>query len=401
MSCRLCGGVTSEVIDFGFHPLGNGFSCDDQKNCYRFPLVLDFCDPCKTFQLREQPLRSQMFHDAYAFVSGTSERMKKHFKNVSEQMTEFLQLGADSTVCEIGCNDGIFLANFVGKVNKCIGFEPSMNVGVLAEEKGCEVINDFFSHELAASLQMQGSVDLIYGANVICHIPDFLDVLTGVGKLLSDRGVFVFEEPYVLDVFSKCSFDQLYDEHVYLFGVASVENAARKVGLELIKVEHVSTHGGSMRYFVAKPGMKKCESVRRFLFEENWNMIYSIVGIDRFRGLVRQSKSKLLELLQSKVSDGVDVVSYGATSKSTTVFNYCGIDRDLIGKALDVTASKIGCFIPGTNIPVVSPTDVELGDEVAVFLGAWNHGFEIMEREKKAGATCSWISHVPFVREIQ
>ena len=66
---------------------------------------------------------------------------------------------------------------------------------------------------------------------------------------------------------------------------------------------------------------------------------------------------------------GKKVISYGATSKSTTIFNYCGIDTDLIEYITDITPDKQGKYSPGVHIPVVSPKDGFDDSVDYVFLG--------------------------------
>jgi methylation protein EvaC len=95
------------------------------------------------------------------------------------------------------------------------------------------------------------------------------------------------------------------------------------------------------------------------------------------------------------------VVSYGATSKSTTVFNYCGIDINLITHIFDTTPEKQGKLLPGVHIPVVSYNEKwSLGVDYA-FIGAWNYEKEIMNKESEyVERGGKFISHVPTVRVL-
>mgnify|MGYP003352066635 CR=1 FL=1 len=74
------------------------------------------------------------------------------------------------------------------------------------------------------------------------------------------------------------------------------------------------------------------------------------------------------------------VISYGATSKSTTVFNYCGINSDLIQYIIDTTPEKIGKLAPGSHIPIIESQGIQQDVDVA-YLGAWNFAIEILKNK--------------------
>ena len=110
----------------------------------------------------------------------------------------------------------------------------------------------------------------------------------------------------------------------------------------------------------------------------------------------------MLDLLHRCKQNGQKVISYGATSKSTTVFNYCGIDDSLISYITDTTPEKQGKLAPGSRIPVVAPKSNSIEEDVNyVFLGAWNFVDEISKKEKdfidRGG---KFITHVPIVRIV-
>ena len=95
-------------------------------------------------------------------------------------------------------------------------------------------------------------------------------------------------------------------------------------------------------------------------------------------------------------------MSYGATYKSATIFNYCGIGTDLLDYVTDTTKNKQGKYTPGMHIPIVSP---EKGFDKTVdvaYLGAWNFKKEICQKEseflKRGG---KFVTHVPNVHIVE
>ncbi len=75
-------------------------------------------------------------------------------------------------------------------------------------------------------------------------------VIEGIRVLLKPQGVAVYEDPYLGDVIAKTSYDQIYDEHMYLFSLTSVRNMFALHDMELFDAVPQTTHGGSMRYFI-------------------------------------------------------------------------------------------------------------------------------------------------------
>ena len=399
--CRVSGGPLVPVLDLGRQPLANAFrSVGETKEEYFFPLQVGFAEDSKMVQLLVQPPPELMFHEDYAFFSGTSKHMAQHFEGFHASVLE-MGVGQDGFVVEIGSNDGIMLRHFAERGMRHLGVEPSGNVAEVARRSGLEVMSAFFSTEVAGTiLQEHGHADAIVAANVMCHIPDIRDVARAISILLAPSGVLVFEEPYLGDIVTRTSYDQIYDEHVFFFSALSVSHLFREFGLELIDAIPQSTHGGSMRYVLAPTGSREARpSVAALLAQER------ALGLDRVETFVAlaervaRSRDDLRSLLGSLSADGRRVVGYGATSKSTTILNYCGIGPDLIGYICDTTPIKQGRLTPGMHIPVV-PHDAFVEDrpDLAV-LFAWNHAEEILAKEHDFGARGGrWITHVPTVR---
>jgi len=355
-------------------------------------------------QLLEQPKREQMFHENYAFFSSTSNYMSKHFKDFSEMViNEYLPEG-DPFVVEIGCNDGIMLENFMKKDIKHLGVEPSKNVALSVKSKGINVVSEFFDEDLSKNvIDKHGKADAILSANVMCHIPYMHSIFQGVRHLLKDKGVFIFEDPYIGDIVQKSSFDQIYDEHTFLFSALSIKFLARQHEMELVDVQPQVTHGGSMRYFIAHKGKRVVsESVSRQIEVERCLGLDSIEAYRKFSQNVLAVKHDLIELLDQLQAKGKKVVAYGATSKSTTVTNFFGITKDHVKFVCDTTPTKQHKFSPGVHIPVVPYEEFRDSAPDYVLLFAWNHAKEIMEKEKlyMRSKGVKWILFVPDVQIV-
>ncbi len=400
--CRVCNSNYEPFINFGPQPIANGFIPEEKSNDeYFFEMKVGHCENCNMVQLIDQPDREKMFHGEYPFFSSLSKHMQVHFKNFAETVTtRFLTQNPNPFVVEIGCNDGIMLKNFAEKNIKHLGVEPSENVAKVAEEKGIRVTSRFFDYDLAAETRDKfGPADAILSANVICHIPYIDSIFSGVEKLLSEKGVFVYEDPYLGDIVEKTSYDQIYDEHVFFFSAISVSYLSEKFNLELIDVEAQPTHGGSMRYYIARKGAyQPAENVAKLITKEKELGLDKPETFERFRANVEKSREDLVGLLKKLKNEGKRVVGYGATSKSTTVLNYCNIDRELIEFISDTTPLKQGKVSPGKHIPIKPYESFKEDFPDYALLFAWNHRKEIMEKEGDFSANRKWITYVPEVQ---
>ena len=403
--CRISGSPLAKVLDFGTQPLGNGFLvAKDFKSEYFFPMEIGYSEVSMMFQLLEQPDPEKMFHDHYAFFSSTSSFMAQHFREFAQQIIQSDYLAKDDPfVVELGCNDGIMLKNFAEQSIRHLGIEPSLNVAQEANKQGVRTRSEFFTEELAEVIvREEGQADAFLAANVMCHIPDIVGVVKGIKKLLKPTGVVMFEDPYLGDVVDKTSYDQIYDEHVFLFSALSVQYLFGLQGMELIDVLPQKTHGGSMRYVLAHQGAHQVkDTVRQLIAKEKAQGLDRLGAFDTFRANVEQSRSKLVALLEDLKVQGKKVAGYAATSKSTTILNYCGIGPDLIDYICDTTPIKQGKLSPGMHIPVVPYETFKSNPPDYAVLFAWNHAEEIMAKEKDyVAAGGKWIVHVPEVKVI-
>jgi methylation protein EvaC len=352
-------------------------------------------------QLIEQPDRERMFHENYAFFSSTSTRMAIHFKDFAEAVTANYLRSFDPFVLEIGSNDGIMLQHFAKKKIRHLGLEPSANVAQVAIENGVNTVSKFFDEDLAQQIVAEyGQADVFLGANVMCHIPYLHSVVAGIKLLLKPKGIVMFEDPYLGDIIEKKSYDQIYDEHAFYFSVASISYLFAQHGLELIDIQPQNVHGGSMRYILAHKGaydvsasviaQKKKEEILGLNQEQTY---------ERLRRNIEKSRDDLRDILYNVKKQSKRVVGYAATSKSTTVTNYCGITPDLIEYISDTTPIKQGKFSPGVHIPVRPYEEFKANYPDYALLFGWNHAEEIMEKEQTfRDVGGKWILYVPEVK---
>lgn len=404
-NCRVSNKKLKKIFDFNKQPLGNGFLLKkDFKKEFFFDMKVGFCNTSKMFQLNHQPNPKKMFHKNYAFYSSTSKMMKIHFEKFYKELINHKCMNKKNPfVIEIGSNDGIMLQNFAKNNYHHLGIEPSLNVAKVAKKKSINTLVNFFNTKTANLIKKTyGKADLIYAANVICHIPNIKNLFSNISKILNKNGVFVFEDPYLGDVINKTSYDQIYDEHVFLFSLHSIKYLAAKYDLQLIDAKHQETHGGSMRYYIGHKDVYKSKKiVNKIILNEKKIGIDNFNNFKKFQIKIKKSKNQLIKLLRKLKKQGKSIAGYAATSKSTTILNYCKIGDDLIDYISDTTSYKQNKFSPGSHIPIKSYDFFKDNTPDYAVLFAWNHSKEIMKKEKlfkKNGG--KWIVFVPKVQVI-
>lgn len=400
-ACRICGGPLTPFLDLGRQPLSDAFVDPGQKTEeFFYDLVVAVCGSCTMVQLVNEVPRDRMFHADYPYHSSGSSRMREHFEQTARDILASRLQHPEAFLVEIGCNDGVMLATIAGAGVRHLGVDPSAGVLEVAREKQVRVMNDFFEESTAKEIAASdGPADVIYAANTICHIPYLDSVLRGVDALLSDDGVFIFEDPYFGAILEQVSFDQIYDEHFYLFSARSVQMMVRRFGFDLVDVELLGVHGGEVRYTIARAGVREpAASVASLVKSENERGLADLEVLHAFAQRVEQNRDELVALLTDLRDAGHRVVGYGATAKSATVANYCGLGPHLVEFITDTTPAKQNRLTPGSGIPIRDHAAFRDAAVDHAVLFAWNHADEIMAKESEfRDRGGRWIRYVPHV----
>ena len=392
--------MKKKFLNLGKQPIANSFLTSNSKKTLRneffYNLSVSFDN--KNFLVSvTNPVNPKIqYTDKYAHRASESMTMREAFKKIAKKLNKKFK---PKIVMEIGSNDGVFIKNFDKK--KIIAVEPCKNLANITK-KNFKTYPEFWTKKLAYRIfKVSKKADIIFSANTISHIPNLKESFDAINFSLSKNGVLVIEDPSLCSVIKNNSYDQFYDEHVYVFSALSISNIIKPSGLRLFDAEKMSTHGGSMRYFICKKeskykNTKKLEKI--FMEEKN-------IGLDKFSTFkkfskrVEKSKKDLIKLLKELKLKNKKIISYGATYKSTTVFNYCKINNQYFDYITDTTLNKQGKFTPGQHIPIISPAKGMNETVDYAFLGAWNFKKEIINKEKKfIKRGGKFITHVPVIK---
>lgn len=382
MKCRHCGTqLQLTFIDLGTAPPSNAYLTREQlekpEKCY--PLKVLVCESCWLVQTEDYVGAACLFTEDYAYFSSVSQTWLDHARNYVAAMCDRLHLGPQSLVAEIAANDGYLLQYMQQRGIPCYGIEPTKSTAAAARKKGIRIVEAFFGKKLASDLADNGQrADLIVANNVLAHVPDINDFVSGVSILLKSDGVATFEVPYLLNLIRENQFDTIYHEHYSYFSLTAIDGILRKNGLAIVDVEHLPTHGGSIRVFAQlSAAVMQASKPVEMLAKERESGVTDAAFYAGFQPRAEAAKDALLGFLLEQKKAGRKVAAYGAAAKGNTVLNFAGIRSDLLPYVADRSPAKLGKYLPGSRIPIVSDSYLQRDKPDWVLILPWNLRDEI------------------------
>lgn len=387
MKCRHCGApVNLPFIDLGSAPPSNAYLTAEQLHAPEswYPLRVLVCAACRLVQTEDYAQAEELFSPEYAYFSSYSSTWLSHAENYVDSMVRRFNLTSDSLVAEIASNDGYLLQYVQARRIPCFGVEPTAGTAAAARSKGIETIEAFFGERLAGELAASGrQADVIAANNVLAHVPDLNDFVTGFHLLLKPQGVATFEFPHLVELVTGGQFDTIYHEHYSYFSLTVVAKIFRANGLAVFDVEKLPTHGGSLRVYAQRTdsgAQPLSERVTALLSSEMALGVETNVFYDGFQRRAEAVKNDLLFFLLESKREGRKVAAYGAAAKGNTLLNFAGVKPDLLPYVVDRNPAKQGKFLPGSRIPIVSEETLKVDRPAYVCILPWNLREEIMSQ---------------------
>ena len=392
--------MNKKFLDLGYQPLANNYLNKFKEKQIKYNLKIFFNTKTKMVSISKRIPSKIMFTNNYPYRSSMSKTMQDSFYKLSVEIKKKFK---PKKLLEIGSNDGALIKNF--HKDQAIGVEPCRNLAQITKKMGYSTYNNYWTQDLAKKIELkEKKIDLIYSANTLSHISNLNEVFKSISLLLAAKGVLIVEDPSLLECLKKNSYDQFYNEHIYLFSTISLTNLLKKFDLEIFDIKNLETHGGSLRYYIKwkfNKELKKTKYIKKQIENEKKYGLHKYSTYLKFSKNVQKSKIKLLNILKKLKIKKKLVIGYGATAKAVTILNFCNINNDLICNFIDTTPEKINRYMPGKNIKILKYNNNILKKYNYVFLGAWNFKREIMYKEKpflKKGG--KFITHVPTPKII-
>lgn len=387
MNCRHCGGALRlPFLDLGCAPPSNAYldAATVRAPEVWFPLRILVCTDCWLVQTEDYAGREALFTRDYAYFSSFSTTWLAHAARFVAMMRERFGLDGTSRVVEVAANDG-YLLQYVRQAGlPCYGIEPTAGTARAARDKGIEIVERFFGAALADELAAAGRrARVMVANNVLAHVPDINDFVSGFPRLLEADGVATFEFPHLLRMVRENQFDTVYHEHFSYLSLTAVQRIFTANGLSVFDVEELPTHGGSLRVFAQRSDTgrrPRTEAVARLLAAEAEAGMLGPAFYRDFQAKAQQVKDDLLLFLLEARRQGLTVGAYGAAAKGNTLLNFAGIRPDLVPYVVDRNPAKQGKFMPGSRIPIVDEARLRAQRPARILILPWNLRREIMDQ---------------------
>ncbi|GAB4165173.1 MAG: methyltransferase C-terminal domain-containing protein [Terrimicrobiaceae bacterium] len=378
MLCRHCRTPLSLIMaDLGTSPPSNSYVEEADLSAPEkwYPLRVHVCTCCWLAQTADFVDREECFSTNYAYFSSCSPGWVRHAATYAQEMISKRQLGADSLVVEVACNDGYLLQHFKNAGVPCYGIEPTTSTGSVARSLGIDVVPEFFGSALAKRLVGErGHADLIAANNVLAHVPDINDFAAGFATLLKPGGLATFEFPHLLQLLEKNYFDTIYHEHFSYLSLHAVKAVFGPAGLTVVDIEELPTHGGSLRVHAMRSDSAVATSPRvgAFLAREQSAGLLGDTVYRGFQKKVEKARTDFLRFLLDAREAGRRVAAYGAAAKGNTLLNFAGVKPDLIEFVVDRSPGKIGRYLPGSRIPILPESALSTEKPDIIVILPWN-----------------------------
>jgi SAM-dependent methyltransferase len=372
------------ILSLGRTPLANALRREDQLDTAepRYPLDVAVCRQCSLVQLASTVAPSVLFGD-YPYLSSYSDTMLRHAEALARLLTELHALRSSSLVVEIGSNDGYLLQYFRRAGIAVLGIDPAPAACAAAEALEVPTRRAFFGRSFADSLVERERIraDLIVANNVMAHVPDLNDLMSGIRTLLAPGGVFVMETPYVRELLERVEFDTIYHEHVFYYSLTALVGILARHGLAVVDVSRIPIHGGSLRVTASADGRPARAVVRELLDEEAVWGVRDLNTYREFGARVAALRTELRDFLVDRKRSGRRLAAYGAAAKGAMLLNVIGIGRDVLDFVVDRNPTKQGRYLPGTDLPIHAPERLltDMPDEVLLL--TWNFADEIVAQQ--------------------
>lgn len=407
--CRGCSSTKLfQALDLGYSPLANRVIEPKYLESAEpwFPLVLRVCQECKLGQLGEFTSDAAIFRD-YPYLSSTSSTWLEQNKKFANQMTDWLHLSSNDLVIELASNDGYLLQYFMEREIQVLGIEPALNVATIAAIKGVPTSPEFFSKSMAEGLLSKDlRPKLIIAKNVVAHVPDIQDFLAGVSVLANESTLVVIEAPSILNIVNKMQFDTIYHEHFSYLSASFLNHALPKLGLKLVGIENVETHGGSLRFFISTKSSKiLVPEVFSVTLEDTLKSEASsnLGDVETWVGVAIQVNAQIEEIRKWISNSDRRLIGYGAAAKVVTLLSAAQVPRNSISLCIDNSEGKMDRFIPGSHIQIVSESEylnshARAGDTFVIF--PWNLKSEIAKRIREFDLSADIFVLLPTIMKV-
>tara|TARA_B110000261_G_C13086087_1_gene357893 strand:+ start:82 stop:1344 length:1263 start_codon:yes stop_codon:yes gene_type:complete len=396
MHCRNCKKkLSNKVINIGKQCISSVFPEKIKNNLKKYALDLYKCDYCELVQFKKTPPFQDMYGSTYGYRTSLSPLMISHIKEKYKYINKKKYLKKESSILDIGSNDGTFL-NFFSKSSHNLnlyGIDPSAAKFQKYYRKNVNLVVDYFSKKNLKHVNHK--FDLITSFAMFYDIEDPNSFCSDINYLLNKNGIWMLELSYFPLLLKNLTYDQICHEHLCYYTLRSFNKIISKHNLQILDFSFNEINGGSVEIICAKKNsshLPKKEKIKNQLsYEESINSN----SFKKFNARIENTKT-ILNFFLTKISKR-DIIAYGASTKGNIVLNHCEINNKQIKYICDANPYKYNKYTPGSNLKIISKKNMRIKKPKYLLVLIWSFRKEVIKQEldylKKGGKL---IFHLPI-----
>lgn len=369
----------NQVLDLGNQPLANALRKDVNVKQNFHPLEIHFCNDCFLAQLNCIVPPEELFSH-YLWVTGSSEEAITYSNTFCERVISRMK-NKDRYILELASNDGTFLKPFIKSGYDVLGVDAAKNLVEQANNDGINSLAEFWSNETSSKIkEKSGYPDVIIARNVLAHVANLHDFILGITNCADNDTLIAIEFHYSGHILEELHYDSIYHEHLCYYTLESIINIFKIYNLYAFDVDKSPLNGGSCVIYLSKEETDKTQYLKELLEYEEQKKYNKLETWGNFGEYSIAHKDKFIKLINKY--EGKRIVSYGASARSATLLNFCGIDNKYISMIADANKLKQGLY-SNNNIPIKSPEEVLSTNPDVIIIMAWNFKNEIINTLKE------------------
>ncbi len=384
VNCRICHNSSLiNVLSLGEQSLTGVFPCHTSDSVSSGPLDLVWCTKCGLLQLKQSYNLDEMYGDNYGYRSGLNAFMVQHLTNKIKTLENLGNLTKNDLVLDIGSNDATSLKAYTVKCKK-VGIDPTGIKFKSFYTDDIDLIPDFFSKEVFSKKYPTAKAKIITSIAMFYDLEDPAAFVKDIEAILSDTGIWHFEQSYMPSMLRSNAYDTVCHEHLEFYSFKVIKNLLEDCGLRIVDVQMNSINGGSFAVTACKknaPYRSNHPVIEWMLQQEDDMRLDTPRPYRNFEEKVFLHRKNLLGLVEALISDGKTIFGYGASTKGNVLLQFCGLTSKHIPYIADVNEDKFGCFTPGTHIPIISEEEARAMKPDYFLVFPWHFKHSILERE--------------------
>jgi len=398
MQCRNCSSKKlKKIVNIGNQPVSSVFYKKKKYNLKRYPLDLFKCENCELIQLFKTVSLDKMYGENYGYQTSISGLMVSHLKKKIKFLYSKKYIIKNSSVLDIGSNDGTFL-NFFKRSNMLFGIDPSSRKFKKFYRKNIHLINDFFSKKNLDKYLKRNNIenkkfDLISSFAIFYDINDPNSFCNDIYKLLNRDGLWISEFSYFPLMLKNLTYDQICHEHLTYYTLKVFNSIIKKNNLKILDVFFNEINGGSIEVLCSRKDSKlksNNKKIKSVLKNESYINKKSYENFNDRISNVKKNINKFFGKNKKKI------IGYGASTKGNIVLNHSNITDKNLMYICDENKLKHNRYTPGTNIKIISKEKMRSIQPDFLLVLIWSFRKEVIKQEikylKKGGTL---VFHLP------